>query len=124
MLHGEAGVEGLDDAWGGAASDKGGKQARKYIQKSYRLWKQWTQYLVDFSLTPENQREPLLRKASRFPPFFPCTDGCLVSTDDFAGWLANQTNLALKGIIGIRAMSGIAEAVGNDADAEHYRVSL
>ena len=44
-----------------------------------------------------------------------------VSTDDFAGWLANQTNLALKGIIGIRAMSGLAEAIGNTADAEHYR---
>jgi hypothetical protein len=51
------------------------------------------------------------------------TDDGLVSTDDFAGWLANQTNLALKGIIGIRAMSGIAEAVDNEADAEHYRVS-
>src|SRR3954452_1480241 len=34
---------------------------------------------------------------------------CTVSTDDFAGWLALQTNLALKGIVGINAMSKIAE---------------
>jgi len=44
-----------------------------------------------------------------------------VSTDDFAGPLALQTNLALKGIIGIKAMSGIAQVVGQDVDAEYYR---
>jgi Domain of unknown function (DUF1793) len=44
-----------------------------------------------------------------------------VSTDDFAGWLANQTNLALKGIIGIRAMADLADIAGNDADAKYYR---
>jgi hypothetical protein len=44
-----------------------------------------------------------------------------LSTDDFAGWLANQTNLALKGIIGIRAMSGLSEALGKGKDAAYYR---
>ena len=44
-----------------------------------------------------------------------------VSTDDFAGWLALQTNLALKGIVGIKAMSKLAEIVGNEKDAKHYR---
>jgi hypothetical protein len=47
-----------------------------------------------------------------------------VSTDDFAGWLALQTNLALKGIIGIKAMSQIAEVAGNSHDTSHFRVTL
>jgi len=45
----------------------------------------------------------------------------IVSTDDFAGWLALQTNLALKGIVGIKAMSELATVVGNAEDASHYR---
>jgi hypothetical protein len=73
--------------------------AKKWLTRSYKLWKQWTGYLVRESLIPHNQ----------------------LCTDDFAGWLANQTNLALKGIIGIKAMSEIADLVGNDADAKHYR---
>ncbi|KAJ4311479.1 hypothetical protein N0V94_007920 [Neodidymelliopsis sp. IMI 364377] len=43
-----------------------------------------------------------------------------LSTDDFAGHLANQTNLALKGIIGIEAMSHISQLIGEDADAQNY----
>ena len=49
------GVWGLDDRWGG--STKGTKQARKWIERSYSLWRQWTGYLVDYSLRPHNQRE-------------------------------------------------------------------
>ena len=45
-----------------------------------------------------------------------------MSTDDFAGWLALQTNLALKGIIGIKAMSAIATAADRTEDAKHYEV--
>jgi hypothetical protein len=45
-----------------------------------------------------------------------------VSTDDFAGWLALQTNLALKGIVGINAMSKIAEVAGQEADAAYFKV--
>jgi len=44
-----------------------------------------------------------------------------VSTDDFAGPLRLQTNLALKGIIGIHAMSELAAIVGNDADAKYFK---
>lgn len=55
------GVAGLDDRWGGEA--KGEKQAREWVTRSYNLWKQWTGYLVEFSLEPQNQRmylfEPL-----------------------------------------------------------------
>ncbi|AEO63438.1 uncharacterized protein THITE_2108701 [Thermothielavioides terrestris NRRL 8126] len=77
----------------------GSRAAKKWLSRSYKLWKQWTGYLERESLIPHNQ----------------------LSTDDFAGWLANQTNLALKGIIGIRAMGEIAALVGEEADARHYR---
>ncbi|KAI1193621.1 DUF1793-domain-containing protein [Nemania serpens] len=76
----------------------GEKAATKWLRRSYKLWTKWTGYLVRESLIPANQ----------------------LCTDDFAGWLANQTNLALKGIVGIKAMSGIAELVGEDSDAEYY----
>lgn len=77
----------------------GTKAAEKWLERSYSIWDQWTGYLVRESLIPHNQ----------------------LCTDDFAGWLANQTNLALKGIIGIKAMSEIANIVGKDDDAKHYR---
>lgn len=91
------GVFGLDDSWGG--STKGLKQAQKWVTRSYRLWKQWTGYLVEFSLEPDHQ----------------------LSTDDFAGPLQLQTNLALKGIIGIKAMEGIANVIDNKEDARNFK---
>jgi hypothetical protein len=45
----------------------------------------------------------------------------LVCTDDFAGWLPLQTNLALKGIIGIKAFSELAALIDRSGDAEHHR---
>lgn len=47
-------IWGLDDRWGGFS--KGDRQAKKWVQKSYRLWRQWTGYLVEFSLRPHFQR--------------------------------------------------------------------
>ncbi|MCJ1263170.1 hypothetical protein MMC22_003040 [Lobaria immixta] len=90
-------IFGLDDSWGG--SIKGEKQAKKWVERSYSLWKQWTQYLIDYSLEPSHQ----------------------LSTDDFAGPLQLQTNLALKGILGIKAMSQIAEVFGNADDVKYYK---
>lgn len=91
------GIAHIDDTWGGGA--KGVKQAKKWLEGSYDLWKQWTGYLVEFSLEPHNQ----------------------LCTDDFAGWLALQTNLALKGIIGIKAFSELADLLDRTGDAENYR---
>lgn len=93
----QGGIEYLDNRWGGHT--QGLAQAQKWIERSYKLWKQWTGYLVDFSLIPENQ----------------------LSTDDFAGRLAKQTNLALKGIIGINAMAGLSGIIGAEADAAFYK---
>ena len=47
-----------------------------------------------------------------------------MSTDDFAGPLELQTNLALKGILGIKAMSGIAKVVDNLEDRNYYKVKI
>ncbi|KAJ7179016.1 DUF1793-domain-containing protein [Mycena filopes] len=58
------------------------------------LLDQWTQFLIEDSLIPEAQ----------------------ISTDDFAGALANQTNLAIKGIIGIKAMSVILDLIQGDSE--------
>ena len=47
--------------------------------------------------------------------------GCRTSQDIW-NTKANSTNLAIKGIIGIRAMSQISRLVGSDADSERYMV--
>ncbi|KAB2108889.1 putative glutaminase [Alternaria gaisen] len=91
------GVEYIDETWGGNA--KGIDQAKRWLEGSYDLWKQWTGYLVEDALEPHNQ----------------------LCTDDFAGWLPLQTNLALKGIVGIKAFSEIADLMDRPGDAKHYR---
>lgn len=69
-----------------------------YLTQHYDILNQWTQFLVQEALIPANQ----------------------ISTDDFAGSLANQTNLALKGIIGIQAMSVIANETGHASDGANF----
>ncbi|KAF4625758.1 hypothetical protein G7Y89_g12403 [Cudoniella acicularis] len=69
-----------------------------YLTAHYPILKQWTGYLVSDSLIPDNQ----------------------LSTDDFQGTLANQTNLALKGIIAIEAMATISKLTGHTADASNF----
>jgi hypothetical protein len=90
---------GFDSPWADRDDGIGKNAAKAWIGRSYKLWEQWTGYLVREALIPKHQ----------------------LSTDDFAGWLANQTNLALKGIIGIRAMSEISELMGEREDAKYYR---
>ncbi|KAH7104067.1 hypothetical protein BKA62DRAFT_768431 [Auriculariales sp. MPI-PUGE-AT-0066] len=43
------------------------------------------------------------------------------STDDFQGPLANQTNLAIKGIIGLKSMSVISDLLGKADKADEYK---
>lgn len=69
-----------------------------WLETHYAILRQWNEYLVEEALIPMNQ----------------------ISTDDFAGSLANQTNLALKGIIGIEAMAQIANRTGHAADGANY----
>lgn len=78
----------------------GRREAQAWIDRGgrYELWKQWTGYLTEFGLIPDYQ----------------------LSTDDFAGRLENQTNLAVKAIIGIRAMSEISKIMGFEEDSKYY----
>ncbi|KAF8897656.1 DUF1793-domain-containing protein [Infundibulicybe gibba] len=69
-----------------------------HLSQYSALLDQWTQFLITDSLIPANQ----------------------ISTDDFAGSLANQTNLAIKGIVGIKAMSQIASILGDTAKSANY----
>ncbi|KAJ6628763.1 hypothetical protein B0H10DRAFT_2209222 [Mycena sp. CBHHK59/15] len=69
-----------------------------HLTRYFALLDQWTQFLITDSLIPANQ----------------------ISTDDFAGPLANQTNLAIKGIVGIGAMSKIQALLGNSAQSANY----
>lgn len=69
-------------------------QLAKYLD----LLDQWTQFLISDSLIPAHQ----------------------LGTDDFAGTLVNQTNLAIKGIVGIGAMAKIADLVGDDTKSNNY----
>lgn len=71
---------------------------KNFLKQHYAILTQWTEFLIDEALVPAEQ----------------------ISTDDFAGSLVNQTNLALKGIIGIEAMSQIANLTGHIYDAARY----
>ena len=68
----------------------------------FELLNQWTQFLITESLVPESQ----------------------LSTDDFAGHLENQTNLAIKGIVSIGAMAEIAKLLGDEDKASNYSVRI
>ena len=73
-------------------------QASAFATAHYAILHQWAEYLVGNALDPGLQNQ----------------------TDDFTGFIAHSVNLALKGIIGIGAMSVVATAAGNTADAAHY----
>ncbi|KAJ9156616.1 Glutaminase-like protein [Pleurostoma richardsiae] len=68
--------------------------SKSYLSEHWDLLRQWALFLVEESLVPADQ----------------------LSTDDFAGTLANQTNLALKGIIALKAMAAIANMTGRPDD--------
>ena len=72
--------------------------APAFVRAHYPVLKQWADYLVSNALDPGYQNQ----------------------TDDFTGFIAHSVNLALKGIVGIGAMSVIASAAGNSADNAHY----
>ncbi|KAF7557472.1 hypothetical protein G7Z17_g746 [Cylindrodendrum hubeiense] len=69
-----------------------------YLSDNWDLLSQWAGFLIEEAKIPAEQ----------------------LSTDDFAGHLANQTNLAIKGIIGLEAMSKIASMSGHEDQASNY----
>ncbi|KAI0335016.1 DUF1793-domain-containing protein [Cubamyces sp. BRFM 1775] len=66
------------------------------LNSHYDLAKRWANHLVDQALTPSNQLNADSQSA------------------------ANMTNLAIKGIIGVKAMAEISRALGQDLDAQQY----
>ncbi|MDX6257684.1 MAG: hypothetical protein QOJ11_4018 [Frankiales bacterium] len=73
-------------------------QRSTFATAHYPILKQWADYLVSNALDPNLQNQ----------------------TDDFTGFIAHSVNLALKGIVGIGAMSQIATAAGNASDSASY----
>ncbi|PSR99008.1 hypothetical protein BD289DRAFT_479794 [Coniella lustricola] len=69
-----------------------------YLSEHFPKIEQWAGYLVDEALIPANQ----------------------ISTDDFAGSLANQTNLALKGIIALKGVGEMGKLIGNTSAESYY----
>lgn len=57
------GIDHQDGRWGGGT--QGEHLAERWVQRSYRLWDQWTGYLVEFSLEPANQRKSYLRDSNQ-----------------------------------------------------------
>ncbi|KAJ7915217.1 hypothetical protein B0H13DRAFT_2658900 [Mycena leptocephala] len=75
------------------------------IGKYYNLLKQWADYLATNALIPEHQKPADARDT------------------DLAQARGNVTNLALKGIIGIQAMSEISRIMDETEDAQKYETS-
>jgi hypothetical protein len=73
-------------------------QAGAFAQQHYAIFRQWAEYLLPNALDPGLQNQ----------------------TDDFTGPIANSANLAVKGILGIGAMSLIAGIAGNSTDQASY----
>src|SRR3954449_13398669 len=68
---------------------------------SAKYWPQltrWADYLKEKGLDPENQ----------------------LSTDDFAGHLAHNTNLSLKAILALRSYAMLAQMLGKKQEADTY----
>jgi hypothetical protein len=72
--------------------------AASYASAHYAIAKQWAGYLALNTLDP----------------------GCQNQTDDFTGSICHSVNLALKGIIGVGAMSMLSGFAGNAADQASY----
>lgn len=70
-----------------------------YADKYWSLLTKWAEYLRDKGLDPENQ----------------------LSTDDFAGHLAHNTNLSLKAILALGGYARLAEMTNRKPQAREYR---
>ena len=70
-----------------------------FFHENFDLSEKWVEYLVEYGLKPEEQ----------------------LCTDDFAGHLKNNLNLAIKATVGIACYSELAKAANKAEVAEKYR---
>lgn len=70
----------------------------KTAEENFDLLEKWVVYLEKYGLQPENQ----------------------LCTDDFAGHLANNVNLAIKALVGIEGFSIVCRALGKTKRADEY----
>ncbi|HEX8139201.1 MAG TPA: DUF4965 domain-containing protein [Pyrinomonadaceae bacterium] len=70
-----------------------------FAEKYWTLLKRWAEYLRDKGMNPENQ----------------------LSTDDFAGHLAHNTNLSLKAILALGSYAMLCDMLGRKAEGASYR---
>lgn len=73
----------------------------EYARKYWPLLTKWADYLKEKGLDPENQ----------------------LSTDDFAGHLAHNTNLSLKAILALRSYAMLADMLGKRPEADSYNAA-
>lgn len=71
----------------------------RFAEHYWPLLTRWAEYLRDKGMNPENQ----------------------LSTDDFAGHLAHNTNLSLKAILALGSYAMLADMTGRKAEAKTYR---
>ena len=79
-------------------------QAQGDVAFARRYWPvltKWAGYLREKGMDPENQ----------------------LSTDDFAGHLAHNTNLSIKAIVALGAFAQLAEKTGQTAQAKEFRAA-
>ncbi|MCY9696050.1 glutaminase family protein [Paenibacillus alginolyticus] len=74
----------------------GGKVS--FARENLDLLEQWTHYLLEFGLDPDNQ----------------------LCTDDFAGHLERNANLSVKAIMGVASYSILMAYMDNDVESERY----
>jgi hypothetical protein len=78
-----------------ARADGNARLAERY----WPLLARWAEYLREKGMDPENQ----------------------LSTDDFAGHLARNTNLSLKAILALGSYAALCDMTGRRGEAERYR---
>ena len=71
---------------------------KENLLENLPLYEKWVKYLLEYGSDPGEQ----------------------LCTDDFAGHLAHNVNLALKAIMGVEAYSILMQAVGRDEEAAKY----
>lgn len=71
----------------------------EFARKYWPVLTKWAVYLREKGLDPENQ----------------------LSTDDFAGHLAHNTNLSIKAIVALGAYAQVAEKLGDAKNAKEFR---